>query len=180
MAFYPKQLIYQKMVTFQHMFSLNSQHQQLVHRLMSLFSFERMQTDWSPLPREVYEGLDSCADALSVLRRAEKLGKIVVTVPFRMVTDGAGTYVLSGGTGALGLCVSRRLIEEGANVPWFLKFQKPLGFVIPGTHGEKVCKHICTITEKIGWSEHPPTNIAHLPRRFSRWSSFLSTVVTVC
>lgn len=90
---------------------------------MSVFSFERMQTDWSPLPREVYEGLDSCADALSVLRRAEKLGKIVVTVPFRMVTDGAGTYVLSGGTGALGLCVSRRLIEEGASAPWFLKFQ---------------------------------------------------------
>ena len=76
-----------------------------------------MQTDWSPLPREVYEGLDSCADALQVLRRAEKLGKIVVTVP-RMVTDGA-PYVLSGGTGALGLCVSRRLIEEGAGVPWF-------------------------------------------------------------
>ena len=103
----------------------------LVHLHVFVF-VARMQTDWSPLPREVYEGLESCADALSVLRRAEKLGKIVVTVPFRMVTDGDGTYVLSGGTGALGLCVSRRLIEEGANVPWFLKFQKPLGFVIPG------------------------------------------------
>lgn len=88
----------------------------------------RMQTDWSPLPREVYEGLDSCADALSVLRRAEKLGKIVVTVPCRMVTDGAGTYVLSGGTGALGLCVSRRLIEEGAGVPWFFEIPKTSGF----------------------------------------------------
>ena len=128
--FTPKKLIKRRHipthVVFQHLSMM------WIHRLMSLFSFPRMQTDWSPLPREVYEGLDSCADALSVLRRAEKLGKIVVTVPFRMVTDGAGTYVLSGGTGALGLCVSRRLIEEGASAPWFLKFQKPLGFVIPG------------------------------------------------
>lgn len=119
------------MVTFQQYVVFQHLSMMLVHLHVFVF-VARMQTDWSPLPREVYEGLESCADALSVLRRAEKLGKIVVTVPFRMVTDGDGTYVLSGGTGALGLCVSRRLIEEGANVPWFLKFQKPLGFVIPG------------------------------------------------
>eukprot|EP00435_Cladocopium_sp_Y103_P035571 s1052_g9.t1 len=71
----------------------------------------RMETDWVPLQREVFEGLSSCSDALQVLRRAEKIGKIVVSVP--LMLDG-GAYALTGGTGALGLCVARRLVEEGA------------------------------------------------------------------
>ena len=36
----------------------------------------RMETDWLPLQREVFEGLSSCSEALQVLRRAEKIGKI--------------------------------------------------------------------------------------------------------
>jgi len=30
---------------------------------------------------------------------------------------GPGAYAVTGGTGALGLCVARRLVEEGAKVP---------------------------------------------------------------
>lgn len=71
----------------------------------------RMETDWVPLQREVFEGLSSCSDALQVLRRAEKIGKIVVSVPLMV---GPGAYAVTGGTGALGLCVARRLVEEGA------------------------------------------------------------------
>lgn len=68
------------------------------------------------------------------------------------------------------LCITK--IDRGrCQCALVFEIPKPLGFVIPGTHGEKVCKHICTIAEKIGWSEPLPTNIAHLPRRFSRWSS---------
>lgn len=45
-----------------------------------------------------------------------RIGKIVVSVP--LLTDGSkgGAYALTGGTGALGLFVARRLMEEGAKV----------------------------------------------------------------
>lgn len=38
----------------------------------------------------------------------------VVSVPLMV---GPGAYAVTGGTGALGLCVARRLVEEGAKVP---------------------------------------------------------------
>ena len=70
-----------------------------------------METDWTPLQCEVFEGLSRCSEALQVLRKAEKIGKIVVSVPSAFPEN--GTYVLSGGTGALGLFFARALVEEG-------------------------------------------------------------------
>ncbi|CAK9097816.1 unnamed protein product [Durusdinium trenchii] len=72
---------------------------------------KRMETDWTALHCQVFEGLSQCSEALQVLRKAEKIGKLVISVP-PLVHD--GTYVLSGGTGALGLFVGRALVEEGA------------------------------------------------------------------
>ena len=40
-------------------------------------------------------------------------GSQVLSVPLMV---GPGAYAVTGGTGALGLCVSRRLVEEGAKV----------------------------------------------------------------
>lgn len=84
-----------------------------------------METDWTALHCQVFEGLSQCSEALQVLRKAEKIGKLVISVP-PLVHD--GTYVLSGGTGALGLFVGRALVEEGAQVACL----KPLhGYVGP-------------------------------------------------
>ena len=69
---------------------------------------------WEPLPFRVFEGLGACSEALQVLRKAEQIGKIVLSVPSPLRIREGATYLITGGTGALGLAVSRALLEEGA------------------------------------------------------------------
>ena len=70
-----------------------------------------MTNGWRPLVCTSFVGLQQCSEALQVLRRADRVGKMVVEMPL-LVRE--GSYVLTGGTGALGRCVARVLLEEGA------------------------------------------------------------------
>ena len=62
----------------------------------------------------MFEGLEACPDALQVLRKAEHIGKLVVTVPSPLRIREKAAYLVTGGTGALGIALSRALLEEGA------------------------------------------------------------------
>ena len=58
----------------------------------------------------------ACVDAFYFLQRASHIGKVVVTIP---VFPGAhahesGAYIVSGGTGALGLLAAQWLVKRGA------------------------------------------------------------------
>ena len=70
---------------------------------------------WDPIPCRVFEGLEACPEALQILRKADHIGKIVVTLPSPLQIREGASYLVTGGTGALGLALSRALLEEGAD-----------------------------------------------------------------
>ena len=69
---------------------------------------------WKEVPLTLYEGLASGIEAMRYLQRAQQIGKVVLTQPSRMECSEEGSYVLSGGVGALGLVTTKMLAEEGA------------------------------------------------------------------
>lgn len=81
--------------------------------LMKRLSARMMDGSWDPIPSRVFDGLESCSEALQVLRKANNIGKIVVTVPSLLQVREGAKYLITGGTGALGLALSRALLEEG-------------------------------------------------------------------
>ena len=74
-----------------------------------------MDGSWDPIPSRVFDGLESCSEALQTLRKADHIGKIVVKVPSNLQVREGATYLITGGTGALGLALSRALLEEGVD-----------------------------------------------------------------
>ncbi|CAE7420883.1 pikAI [Symbiodinium sp. CCMP2456] len=83
--------------------------------LMKRLSARMMDGSWDPIPSRVFDGLESCCEALQVLRKADHIGKIVVKVPSILQVREGATYLITGGTGALGLALSRALLEEGVD-----------------------------------------------------------------
>ena len=74
----------------------------------------------SPLPVERF-ALDDAMVAFRHMAMARHMGKVVIVPPPSTVTDGLhvrsdGTYVVSGGLGALGLVVAEWLVARGARV----------------------------------------------------------------
>ncbi|CAE7306072.1 ppsC [Symbiodinium microadriaticum] len=69
---------------------------------------------WKEVPLTLYEGLASGIEAMRYLQRAQQIGKVVLTQPSRMECSEEGSYVLSGGVGALGLVTTKMMAEEGA------------------------------------------------------------------
>ena len=69
---------------------------------------------WEEVPLTLYEGLGSGVEALRYMQRAQHIGKVVLTQPSRMGCHADGTYLLSGGLGALGLVTAEMMAEEGA------------------------------------------------------------------
>ena len=68
--------------------------------------------DLQPLPRVVYEA-DRVADAFRFMAQARHVGKIVVRQQPPAVSP-EGTYLVTGGTGGVGLVVARHLVDRGA------------------------------------------------------------------
>ena len=50
--------------------------------------------------------------ALRFLQQAKHIGKVVVTSPSSLSVNSDVAYVITGGMGALGLSVARRIVEE--------------------------------------------------------------------
>ena len=74
----------------------------------------RMREGWEPLRAQAFDGLERGAEALQVLRHAQNIGKVVLTVPSGLGLCEDAAYVLSGGTGGLGLAAARAMVEDGA------------------------------------------------------------------
>eukprot|EP00435_Cladocopium_sp_Y103_P074523 s357_g49.t1 len=66
-----------------------------------------------PINMHIFEGLEEGVHALQFLQRAQNIGKVVISQPSKMCRV-AGTHILSGGTGALGIVTAQFLAEEGA------------------------------------------------------------------
>ena len=70
--------------------------------------------DLEPLPLTVFEP-DDVEDAFRYMAAARHIGKVVVRAPlggFTIRPD--ATHLITGGTGGIGLCVARWLIDQGA------------------------------------------------------------------
>lgn len=67
-----------------------------------------------PIHMHIFEGLEEGVRALQFLQRAQNIGKVVISQPSKLSKLPAGTHVLSGGTGALGVVTAQFLAEEGA------------------------------------------------------------------
>ena len=72
--------------------------------------------DVLPLPHVAFPLQHACVDAFYFLQRASHIGKVVVTIPgfSSPHAHSAGAYIVSGGTGALGLLAAQWLVEQGA------------------------------------------------------------------
>jgi acyl transferase domain-containing protein/NADPH-dependent curcumin reductase CurA len=66
-----------------------------------------------PLPSHVFD-FDDAAPAFRFMAQAKHIGKIVLRHPAPLRISADGTYLVTGGLGALGLHVSRWLVEHGA------------------------------------------------------------------
>ena len=68
----------------------------------------------TPLPRTEFELQRHGVEAFRFLQHAGQIGKVVVTIQSHVLElDGSCSYVISGGTGALGLQVGQWLVKRG-------------------------------------------------------------------
>ncbi|MFM7427677.1 MAG: aminotransferase class I/II-fold pyridoxal phosphate-dependent enzyme [Elainella sp.] len=85
---------------------------ELLHQMVDLFAQGKLQ----PLPQVVFP-IEQATDAFRYMAQAKHIGKVVLTLPPPLPdplirTDGA--YLITGGTGGLGLRVARWLATQGA------------------------------------------------------------------
>lgn len=66
-----------------------------------------------PIHMHIFDGLEEGVRALQFLQRAQNIGKVVISQSSKLSKLPAGTHVLSGGTGALGVVTAQFLAEEG-------------------------------------------------------------------
>jgi myxalamid-type polyketide synthase MxaB len=85
----------------------------------NLFSQLKTQFDRSilkPLPHQVWQ-IDRAMDAFRYMAQAKHIGKVVIKVTSQMLHNSIlndGSYLITGGFGALGLQVANWLVEKGA------------------------------------------------------------------
>ena len=104
------------LIAIDHMMEEDPDHYQV---LLARLQDKMAKKQWDPLPMVTFTGFAEGVEAFRCLQRAAHIGKVVLEVPSRMNLDPTGTYVLSGGMGALGLTTAKALVEEGAkNVRW--------------------------------------------------------------
>ena len=94
----------------------SEQVQTILHTLVDLFETHQL----SPLPRQTFP-IQQADRAFRLMQQAKHTGKIVITQPaLDAAPDGTpqlserGTYLITGGLGALGLRVARWLVDRGA------------------------------------------------------------------
>ena len=68
----------------------------------------------APIDIREFEMEGGGVEALRFLQQAQHIGKVVVTQRSTMGLSALGAYVITGGMGALGLAMARRMVEEGA------------------------------------------------------------------
>eukprot|EP00930_Biecheleria_cincta_P034635 TRINITY_DN23908_c0_g1_i1.p1 TRINITY_DN23908_c0_g1~~TRINITY_DN23908_c0_g1_i1.p1 ORF type:complete len:1914 (+),score=347.51 TRINITY_DN23908_c0_g1_i1:40-5781(+) len=76
----------------------------------------------------IFEGMDRGIEALQFLQKAQNIGKVVISNPSLMGCREEAEYVLSGGTGSLGILSAHFLVEEGAK---YINLLTRSGRVVP-------------------------------------------------
>ncbi|CAM9893517.1 unnamed protein product, partial [Chrysoparadoxa australica] len=66
------------------------------------------------LPLHVFDAAGEVVEAFTFLQRARHIGKVVLSNRRALQVRKAATYIISGGLGALGLVLARRMLTEGA------------------------------------------------------------------
>ncbi|GFE68912.1 type I polyketide synthase [Chroococcus sp. FPU101] len=84
--------------------------QKMLKQLLILFENEQLQ----PLPYQVFSW-EQARNAFRKMQRSEHIGKILITPPKGTVIRSNSTYLITGGTGDLGLKVAQWLITKGAS-----------------------------------------------------------------
>ncbi len=91
--------------------------QELFQELLTLFKAGKLK----PLPHKVY-AIDEAVSAFRYMQQAKHIGKVVITLPVphtesvnqELSIRSDGAYLVTGGTGGLGLELARWLVQNGA------------------------------------------------------------------
>ncbi|MFF0227372.1 type I polyketide synthase [Streptomyces sp. NPDC004629] len=143
--------------------------QEMLRELVTLFEAGALQ----PLPVTGWD-VRRAPDAFRFMSQAKHVGKLVLTVPQDL--DGAGTVLLTGGTGGLGGVLARHLVAErgvrhlllvsrrGADAPGAADLVEELT-----AQGAEVTVAACDVTDRQALAgvlasvspEHPLTGVVH-------------------
>ncbi|MFE4336635.1 type I polyketide synthase, partial [Streptomyces sp. NPDC056831] len=143
--------------------------QEMLRELVTLFEAGALR----PLPVTGWD-VRRAPDAFRFMSQAKHVGKLVLTVPQDL--DGAGTVLLTGGTGGLGGVLARHLVAErgvrhlllvsrrGANAPGAADLVEELT-----AQGAEVTVAACDVTDRQALAgvlasvspEHPLTGVVH-------------------
>lgn len=113
-----------------HLFDMNDvaiESPEAITRMLDEMARRITTGEFLPLPFQNY-GFHEAKDAFRSMAKAEHIGKVVITVN---PSHGSGiqsdaTYLITGGTGALGLSMAASLVAEGATHLLLLGRSKPL------------------------------------------------------
>ncbi|WP_455771931.1 type I polyketide synthase [Streptomyces malaysiensis] len=143
--------------------------QEMLRELVALFEAGALR----PLPVTAWD-VRQAPDAFRFMSQAKHVGKLVLTVPQDL--DGAGTVLLTGGTGGLGGVLARHLVAEhgvrhlllvsrrGADAPGAADLVQELT-----AQGAEVTVAACDVTDRQALAgvlasvppEHPLTGVVH-------------------
>ncbi|MDI5969358.1 SDR family NAD(P)-dependent oxidoreductase [Streptomyces sp. SL13] len=143
--------------------------QQMLRELVALFEAGAIR----PLPVTAWD-VRRAPEAFRFMSQAKHVGKLVLTVPQDL--DGAGTVLLTGGTGGLGSVVARHLVAERGVRHLLLVSRR--GASAPGAadlvgeltaQGARVTVAACDVTDRQALAEvlasvppeHPLTGVVH-------------------
>ncbi|WP_262706348.1 type I polyketide synthase, partial [Streptomyces lycopersici] len=138
---------------------------EIIAELLTLFAQGVLQ----PLPVRAWD-IRQARDAFSWMSRARHIGKIVLTIPQQLDTN--GTVLVTGGSGVLAGIAARHLVaEQGVRHMLLLSRSTPDDALINelGELGARVDTAICDVSDRAGLArvlagvspEHPLTAVIH-------------------
>ena len=95
---------------------ISMQDPSLIATLLKELMAEFKQGTLKPLPNKVFP-IQDVVSAFKYMAQAKHIGKVIVTIPPTPTTElppFSGSYLITGGLGALGLVVARWLVAQGA------------------------------------------------------------------
>ncbi len=94
---------------------ISNQDPELIASLFAQLQQQFSDRQLQPLPHKVFP-ITEADDAFRYMAQAKHIGKVVISLPAsNQVIKADGSYLITGGLGALGLLVANWLVEEGAN-----------------------------------------------------------------
>lgn len=106
---------------------VSNRYPDLIARLFAELRRQFMERKLEPLPHKTFP-IQKAADAFRYMAQAKHIGKVVISLPAsNQVVKSDGSYLITGGFGALGLQVANWLSSEGAKSLVLLGRSEPTG-----------------------------------------------------